>query len=252
MRRHTVKHLCVPQKRGLEATGILAGMSKAAGFTSVSQLLVTNPNAKRPASANAKRPADAPADAPAAKVAACQVHTGGCCASAATCAGLQPRCGVPQAQKVVNKAEVKPKAEPAPKAPQRMDDAELPPRAPLVRHRLPCFSKCWCALSMPGLESEATLPRASERISELTSHQQHADAARYAQAGEALRVHRSNALGRRARGPAWPLEVGDDELLPAGCDAGKVLEVLEFLEVRRHRLAGPHPPALALGWAAWR
>lgn len=60
------------QKRGLEATGILAGMSKAAGFTSVSQLLVTNPNAKRPASATAKRPANAPAEAPAAKVGACQ------------------------------------------------------------------------------------------------------------------------------------------------------------------------------------
>lgn len=63
-----------PQKRGLEATGILAGMSKAAGFTSVSQLLVTNPNAKRPASASAKRPADAPAEAPAAKVATRPVH----------------------------------------------------------------------------------------------------------------------------------------------------------------------------------
>jgi len=40
------------QKRGLEATGILANMSKAAGFTSVSQLLQKNPNAKRPPSAS--------------------------------------------------------------------------------------------------------------------------------------------------------------------------------------------------------
>jgi len=51
-----------PQKRGLEATGILAGVSKAAGFGSVSALLVTNPNAKRPSSA--------PAGAPDAQVAA--------------------------------------------------------------------------------------------------------------------------------------------------------------------------------------
>ena len=72
----------------------------------------------------------------------------------------------------------------------------------------------------------------------MTRSQQGADAARGPQAGEALRVHRSNPLGRRARGPAWPLEVGDDELLPAHCDAGMVLEVLEFLEVRCHRLAG--------------
>ena len=70
MRCHTTYQSWAPQKRGLEATGILAGMSKAAGFTSVSQLLVTNPNAKRPASATAKRPADAPAEAPAPKVAA--------------------------------------------------------------------------------------------------------------------------------------------------------------------------------------
>ena len=70
MRCHITYQSWAPQKRGLEATGILAGMSKAAGFTSVSQLLVTNPNAKRPASATAKRPADAPAEAPAPKVAA--------------------------------------------------------------------------------------------------------------------------------------------------------------------------------------
>ena len=47
---------------------------------------------------------------------------------------------MPQAQKVVEKAEAKPKAEPAPKAPQQMDDAELPPRSPLVRQP-PCFKK---------------------------------------------------------------------------------------------------------------
>ena len=35
----------------MEATGILAGMSKAAGFGSVSELLSKNPLAKRPASA---------------------------------------------------------------------------------------------------------------------------------------------------------------------------------------------------------
>ena len=39
------------QKLGLEATGILAGMSKAAGFGCVSELLNKNPLAKRPASA---------------------------------------------------------------------------------------------------------------------------------------------------------------------------------------------------------
>lgn len=39
------------QKRGLAATGILAGMSKAAGFSSVSDLLQKNPDAKRPPSA---------------------------------------------------------------------------------------------------------------------------------------------------------------------------------------------------------
>ncbi len=39
---------CVLQKRGLAATGILAGMSKAAGFSSVSDLLQKNPEAKRP------------------------------------------------------------------------------------------------------------------------------------------------------------------------------------------------------------
>jgi hypothetical protein len=39
------------QKRGLEATGILANMSKAAGFSSVSDLLQKNPGAKRPPSA---------------------------------------------------------------------------------------------------------------------------------------------------------------------------------------------------------
>jgi hypothetical protein len=39
------------QKAGLEATGILANMSKAAGFDSVSELLKKNPNAKRPPSA---------------------------------------------------------------------------------------------------------------------------------------------------------------------------------------------------------
>jgi hypothetical protein len=60
---HTRVCTTAPQKRGLEATGILAGVSKAAGFGSVSALLVTNPNAKRPSSA--------PADAPDAKVAAC-------------------------------------------------------------------------------------------------------------------------------------------------------------------------------------
>ncbi|KAK9830411.1 hypothetical protein WJX72_011628 [[Myrmecia] bisecta] len=36
------------KKRGLEATGILANVSKKAGFTSVSDLLAKNPNAKRP------------------------------------------------------------------------------------------------------------------------------------------------------------------------------------------------------------
>ena len=41
------------QKRGLVATGILAGMSKAAGFSSVSDLLQKNPDAKRPPSASA-------------------------------------------------------------------------------------------------------------------------------------------------------------------------------------------------------
>ena len=40
------------QKRGLAATGILAGMSKAAGFSSVSDLLQKNPDAKRPPSAS--------------------------------------------------------------------------------------------------------------------------------------------------------------------------------------------------------
>lgn len=44
------------QKRGLEATGILANMSKAAGFTSVSDLLQKNPNAKRPPSAPLQAP----------------------------------------------------------------------------------------------------------------------------------------------------------------------------------------------------
>ena len=42
----------MPQKRGLAATGILAGMSKAAGFSSVSDLLQKNPEAKRPPSAS--------------------------------------------------------------------------------------------------------------------------------------------------------------------------------------------------------
>ena len=40
------------QKRGLEATGILASMSKAAGFSSVSDLLQNNPEARRPPSAS--------------------------------------------------------------------------------------------------------------------------------------------------------------------------------------------------------
>ncbi|EIE26968.1 hypothetical protein COCSUDRAFT_59460 [Coccomyxa subellipsoidea C-169] len=44
------------KKRGLEATGILANMSKAAGFTSVSDLLQKNPNAKRPPSASLQAP----------------------------------------------------------------------------------------------------------------------------------------------------------------------------------------------------
>ena len=43
---------CGLQKRGLEATGILASMSKAAGFSSVSDLLQKNPAAKRPQSAS--------------------------------------------------------------------------------------------------------------------------------------------------------------------------------------------------------
>ena len=43
---------CMLQKRGLAATGILAGMSKAAGFSSVSDLLQKNPDAKRPPSAS--------------------------------------------------------------------------------------------------------------------------------------------------------------------------------------------------------
>ncbi|BDA43044.1 probable cell division cycle-associated 7-like protein at N-terminal half [Coccomyxa sp. Obi] len=52
------------KKRGLEATGILANMSKAAGFTSVSDLLQKNPNAKRPPSASLQAPgAKAPKDA---------------------------------------------------------------------------------------------------------------------------------------------------------------------------------------------
>jgi len=67
-----------------------------------------------------------------------------------------------------------------------------------------------------------------------------------AQEGEALRVHRSNALGRRARGPAWPPEVGDADPLPAGCCAGDLLEVLEFLEARpRAACAAARPPAAA-------
>jgi hypothetical protein len=47
-------HHCVGalQKRGLKATGILANMSKAAGFNSVSDLLQKNPEAKRPPSAS--------------------------------------------------------------------------------------------------------------------------------------------------------------------------------------------------------
>lgn len=36
------------QKRGLEATGILADLSRAGGFASVSALLQVSPNAKRP------------------------------------------------------------------------------------------------------------------------------------------------------------------------------------------------------------
>jgi hypothetical protein len=36
-----------PQKSGLEATGILAGVSKAAGFASVSALLERNPSARQ-------------------------------------------------------------------------------------------------------------------------------------------------------------------------------------------------------------
>lgn len=68
------------------------------------------------------------------------------------------------------------------------------------------------------------------------------------QAGEALRVQRTNSLGRRARGPAWPPEVGDAEPLPAGCDAGDLVEVLEFLEVshpRLHSLKYSSPPLLS-------
>lgn len=61
-----------------------------------------------------------------------------------------------------------------------------------------------------------------------------------AQAGEPLRVHRTNALGRRARGPAWPPEVPDDAPLPADCCAGDALEVLEFLEARPARAAHVH------------
>jgi hypothetical protein len=48
------------QKRGLEATGILASMSKAAGFASVSELLTKNPHAKRPPSAQARGPQGVP------------------------------------------------------------------------------------------------------------------------------------------------------------------------------------------------
>ncbi len=59
-----------------------------------------------------------------------------------------------------------------------------------------------------------------------------------AQEGEALRVHRSNTLGRRARGPAWPPELGDADPLPAGCCAGDLLEVLEFLEARPRASCG--------------
>lgn len=92
----------------------------------------------------------------------------------------------------------------------------------------------------------------SEQAPQLRSCHLNADAACGPQAGEALRVYRSNPLGRRARGPAWPLEVGDEKLLPAHCDAGMVLEVLEFLEVRLHRLAGPTSGALAAWWGAWR
>ncbi|CAL8468960.1 g8501 [Coccomyxa elongata] len=55
------------KKRGLEATGILANMSKAAGFTSVSDLLQKNPNAKRPPSAPLQAPrSKAPKEATAA------------------------------------------------------------------------------------------------------------------------------------------------------------------------------------------
>ena len=156
---------------------------------------------------------------------------------------------MPQAQKVVEMAKAKPKAEPAPKAPQQMDDAELPPRSPLVRQpprfkqKSMCYTmeeliyclhahqicKCLSHRKVPGCGYKDV---AFEQAVLLTRNYQGADAARGPQAGEALRVHRSNPLGRRARGPAWPLEVGDDELLPAHCDAGMVLEVLEFLEVR--------------------
>lgn len=45
------------QKGGLEATGILSHMCKAAGLGSVSDLLAKNPAAKRPASATADSPA---------------------------------------------------------------------------------------------------------------------------------------------------------------------------------------------------
>ena len=53
---HTHTHTHTPndhpcaraQKSGLEATGILAGVSKAAGFGSVKDLLTKNPTAKRP------------------------------------------------------------------------------------------------------------------------------------------------------------------------------------------------------------
>ena len=136
-------------------------MSKAAGFTCVSALLVTNPHAKRPASASA--------DAPAAKVASIQPW----------CFAWYQRCGdqvvrlsseceqkVPkeeQPKKLPKKASAKPErpaqGAAAAEPPQPVDDAELPPRPPLVRPRcLWAFLSAFSALHDPLPSNREQMP----------------------------------------------------------------------------------------------
>jgi hypothetical protein len=136
-------------------------------------------------------------------------------------------------------------------APQLVDDAELPPRAPLVRRLTPPAHSGMPAARRPPPPCQARMlqdpanavcrvqPQASCRSEAAPGSLPAAPTSPgRAQGGKALRVHRSNTLGRRARGPAWPPEVGDADPLPAGCCAGDLLEVLEFLEARPRASCG--------------